>query len=204
MSLSLCIVFITHMLWPEAHTWLKEYLEPVSVFVGLPLILPCNPPVGPPKPQTYWMNSCEHQLNLLQNNTAKLIYIALQKLRRIKNRYLKVHSTSFSCSFPAAMVPIRQDRRVSMAENGDLYFSSIISDDALTNYVCTARFPNSNIIHQKPPLILQVHTGVKTTTTMCLHWNLLKFVPLNDWAFHIAKTSWLIEWESSWKNFQSL
>ncbi|KAF4078230.1 hypothetical protein AMELA_G00196930 [Ameiurus melas] len=99
----------------KARTWLKEYLEPVSVFVGLPLILPCNPPVGPPKPQTYWMNS--------------------------------------------SMVPIHQDRRVSMAGNGDLYFSSVIADDALTNYVCTARFPNSNIIQQKPPLILQVHTA---------------------------------------------
>ncbi|XP_017343673.1 neurofascin isoform X1 [Ictalurus punctatus] len=104
-----------HLRVSKARTWLKEYLEPVSVFVGLPLILPCNPPVGPPKPQTYWMNS--------------------------------------------SMVPIRQDRRVSMAGNGDLYFSSVIADDALTNYVCTARFPNSNIIQQKPPLILQVHTA---------------------------------------------
>uniref|UniRef100_A0AAR2IWZ1 Neural cell adhesion molecule L1 n=1 Tax=Pygocentrus nattereri TaxID=42514 RepID=A0AAR2IWZ1_PYGNA len=99
----------------KARTWLKEYLEPVSVFIGLPLILPCNPPAGPPKPQTYWMNS--------------------------------------------SMVPIRQDRRVSMAENGDLYFSSIVAEDYLTNYVCTARFPNSNTIQQKPPLILQVLTG---------------------------------------------
>uniref|UniRef100_A0AAR2LDG4 Neural cell adhesion molecule L1 n=1 Tax=Pygocentrus nattereri TaxID=42514 RepID=A0AAR2LDG4_PYGNA len=98
----------------QARTWLKEYLEPVSVFIGLPLILPCNPPAGPPKPQTYWMNT---------------------------------------------MVPIRQDRRVSMAENGDLYFSSIVAEDYLTNYVCTARFPNSNTIQQKPPLILQVLTG---------------------------------------------
>uniref|UniRef100_A0A8B9LZ65 Neural cell adhesion molecule L1 n=1 Tax=Astyanax mexicanus TaxID=7994 RepID=A0A8B9LZ65_ASTMX len=101
-----------HLRVSKARTWLKEYLEPVSVFVGLPLILPCNPPVGPPKPQTYWMNS--------------------------------------------SMVPIRQDRRVSMGENGDMYFSSIVAEDALTNYVCTARFPNSNTIQQKPPLILQV------------------------------------------------
>uniref|UniRef100_A0A8B9LV25 Neural cell adhesion molecule L1 n=1 Tax=Astyanax mexicanus TaxID=7994 RepID=A0A8B9LV25_ASTMX len=108
-----------HLRVSKARTWLKEYLEPVSVFVGLPLILPCNPPVGPPKPQTYWMNS--------------------------------------------SMVPIRQDRRVSMGENGDMYFSSIVAEDALTNYVCTARFPNSNTIQQKPPLILQVHTGEKKT-----------------------------------------
>ncbi|XP_043079951.1 neurofascin isoform X4 [Puntigrus tetrazona] len=99
----------------KSRTWLKEYLEPVSVVVGLPLILPCNPPVGPPKPDTYWLNS--------------------------------------------TMAPIRQDRRVSKAENGDLYFSSIVAEDALTNYVCVARFPFTNTIQQKPPLILQVLTA---------------------------------------------
>uniref|UniRef100_A0A673HXZ6 Neural cell adhesion molecule L1 n=1 Tax=Sinocyclocheilus rhinocerous TaxID=307959 RepID=A0A673HXZ6_9TELE len=102
-----------------ARTWLKEYLEPVSVVVGLPLILPCNPPVGPPKPDTYWLNS--------------------------------------------TMVPIHQDRRVSKAENGDLYFSSIVAEDAFTNYVCVARFPFTNTIQQKPPLILQVLTGLSHT-----------------------------------------
>uniref|UniRef100_A0A672PVS1 Neurofascin n=1 Tax=Sinocyclocheilus grahami TaxID=75366 RepID=A0A672PVS1_SINGR len=102
-----------------ARTWLKEYLEPVSVVVGLPLILPCNPPVGPPKPDTYWLNS--------------------------------------------TMVSIRQDRRVSKAENGDLYFSSIVAEDAFTNYVCVARFPFTNTIQQKPPLILQVLTGLSHT-----------------------------------------
>uniref|UniRef100_A0A8C1JQ05 Neurofascin-like n=1 Tax=Cyprinus carpio TaxID=7962 RepID=A0A8C1JQ05_CYPCA len=109
----------------KARTWLKEYLEPVSVVVGLPLILPCNPPVGPPKPDTYWLNS--------------------------------------------TMAPIRQDRRVSKAENGDLYFSSIVADDALTNYVCVARFPFTNTIQQKPPLILQVLTGLLRKTRMAAH-----------------------------------
>lgn len=103
-----------HLRVSKARTWLKEYLEPVSVVVGLPLILPCNPPVGPPNPDTYWLNS--------------------------------------------TMTPIRQDRRVSKAENGDLYFSSIVAEDALTNYVCVARFPFTNTIQQKPPLILQVLT----------------------------------------------
>ncbi|XP_030622914.1 neurofascin [Chanos chanos] len=104
-----------HLRVSKARTWLKEFLEPVDVFVGHPLILPCNPPVGPPKPYTYWMNS--------------------------------------------SMIPIRQDRRVSMAENGDLYFSSVTAEDALTNYVCTARFPYSNTIQQKSPVILQVLTA---------------------------------------------
>ncbi len=58
------------------------------------------------------------------------------------------------------MAPIRQHRRVSKSENGDLYFSSIVAEDALTNYVCVARFPFTNTIQQKPPLILQVLTGL--------------------------------------------
>lgn len=59
----------------------------------------------------------------------------------------------------SAMVPIRQSRRVSKAENGDLYFSYILPEDANTDYCCTARFPNTFTIHQKSPVILQVLTG---------------------------------------------
>ncbi|XP_028848889.1 LOW QUALITY PROTEIN: neurofascin [Denticeps clupeoides] len=98
----------------KSRSWPKEVLEPVTVFVGEPLILPCHPPVGPPKPDTFWMNS--------------------------------------------SMVPIRQSRRVSKAENGDLYFSYVLADDALTNYCCTARFPNANIIQRSSPVIIQVLT----------------------------------------------
>uniref|UniRef100_A0A671KBV4 Neural cell adhesion molecule L1 n=1 Tax=Sinocyclocheilus anshuiensis TaxID=1608454 RepID=A0A671KBV4_9TELE len=143
-----------------ARTWLKEYLEPVSVVVGLPLILPCNPPVGPPKPDTYWLNS--------------------------------------------TMVPIRQDRRVSKAENGDLYFSSIVAEDAFTNYVCVARFPFTNTIQQKPPLILQVltaHTAPKflkpkgtTSTTIAM---LGEELILECFAAGVPTPS--IKWTKDWE-----
>uniref|UniRef100_A0A8C2ZV88 Neural cell adhesion molecule L1 n=1 Tax=Cyclopterus lumpus TaxID=8103 RepID=A0A8C2ZV88_CYCLU len=33
----------------------EEVLEPVVVSAGLPLVLSCDPPRGPPKPDTYWM-----------------------------------------------------------------------------------------------------------------------------------------------------
>uniref|UniRef100_A0A672PND7 Neurofascin n=1 Tax=Sinocyclocheilus grahami TaxID=75366 RepID=A0A672PND7_SINGR len=143
-----------------ARTWLKEYLEPVSVVVGLPLILPCNPPVGPPKPDTYWLNS--------------------------------------------TMVSIRQDRRVSKAENGDLYFSSIVAEDAFTNYVCVARFPFTNTIQQKPPLILQVltaHTAPKflkpkgtTSTTIAM---LGEELILECFAAGVPTPS--IKWTKDWE-----
>ncbi|KAL2104019.1 hypothetical protein ACEWY4_000887 [Coilia grayii] len=98
----------------KARSWPKEHLEPMTVFVGEPLVLPCNPPPGPPEPTTYWVNS--------------------------------------------SMVPIRQSRRVSKAENGDLYFAYILPEDANTDYCCTARFPYSYTIHQKSAVILQVLT----------------------------------------------
>uniref|UniRef100_A0A8C5C685 Neurofascin n=1 Tax=Gadus morhua TaxID=8049 RepID=A0A8C5C685_GADMO len=39
--------------------WPNEILEPVVVSVGFPLVLSCDPPRGPPRPETYWMSSCE-------------------------------------------------------------------------------------------------------------------------------------------------
>lgn len=96
-SLSFLSSFLSAVLWTEARSWLKEYLEPVSVFVGLPLILPCNPPVGPPRPQTYWMNSCEHQLPPLwkDNGTVKLTTVPSHFKQALK-RSGKVHWTPFS------------------------------------------------------------------------------------------------------------
>uniref|UniRef100_A0A4W5LLT9 Neural cell adhesion molecule L1 n=1 Tax=Hucho hucho TaxID=62062 RepID=A0A4W5LLT9_9TELE len=40
----------------RAPLWPREVLEPVTVSVGLPLVLDCSPPPGPPKPETYWMS----------------------------------------------------------------------------------------------------------------------------------------------------
>uniref|UniRef100_A0A8D3A563 Neural cell adhesion molecule L1 n=1 Tax=Scophthalmus maximus TaxID=52904 RepID=A0A8D3A563_SCOMX len=43
----------------RAPVWPREILEPVVVSAGLPLVLSCDPPPGPPKPETYWMSSCK-------------------------------------------------------------------------------------------------------------------------------------------------
>uniref|UniRef100_A0A8C8J769 Neurofascin n=1 Tax=Oncorhynchus tshawytscha TaxID=74940 RepID=A0A8C8J769_ONCTS len=89
----------------KATLWPREVLEPVTVSVGLPLVLDCSPPPGPPKPEIYWMSKF--------------------------------------------MLPIKQDRRVSMGVNGDLYFSHVYVNDSATDYCCNARFPYKNIIQQK-------------------------------------------------------
>uniref|UniRef100_A0A3Q1J5G3 Neural cell adhesion molecule L1 n=1 Tax=Anabas testudineus TaxID=64144 RepID=A0A3Q1J5G3_ANATE len=101
--------------------WPKEILEPVVVSVGLPLVLSCNPPPGPPKPETYWMTS----------------------------------------SFPTTQ-PVRQDRRVSMGVNGDLYFSNVLFNDSASDYCCNARFPYKNVIQQKMPVVVKVITKLLT------------------------------------------
>ncbi|XP_062402309.1 neurofascin homolog (chicken) a isoform X2 [Sardina pilchardus] len=55
------------------------------------------------------------------------------------------------------MMPIRQDARVSMGLNGDLYFSSVLSKDTSTDYSCNARFLFTHTIQQKNPYTLKVH-----------------------------------------------
>lgn len=42
-----------------APVWPREIIEPVVISAGLPLVLSCDPPPGPPKPETYWMSSCK-------------------------------------------------------------------------------------------------------------------------------------------------
>uniref|UniRef100_A0AAY5KT56 Neurofascin n=1 Tax=Esox lucius TaxID=8010 RepID=A0AAY5KT56_ESOLU len=59
---------------------------------------------------------------------------------------------------PPVMVPIKQDRRVSMGVNGDLYFSNVYFNDSATDYCCNARFPYKNIIQQKMPVTVRVLT----------------------------------------------
>ncbi|KAM3872001.1 neurofascin [Diretmus argenteus] len=114
----------------RAPLWPREILEPVVVSVGLPLVLACDPPPGPPKPDTYWMSSCS---------------------------YARPFNWPIQTAFPT-MQPVRQDRRVSMGANGDLYFSNVLINDSATDYCCSARFPDKNIIQQKMPVVVKVLT----------------------------------------------
>ncbi|XP_041744412.1 neurofascin isoform X9 [Coregonus clupeaformis] len=58
----------------------------------------------------------------------------------------------------SAMMPITQDRRVSMGLNGDLYFSNVLAKDSHTDYSCNARFLFTHTIQQKNPFTLKVQT----------------------------------------------
>uniref|UniRef100_A0A3B4YKA8 Neural cell adhesion molecule L1 n=1 Tax=Seriola lalandi dorsalis TaxID=1841481 RepID=A0A3B4YKA8_SERLL len=63
------------------------------------------------------------------------------------------------------MMPIRQDKRVSMGLNGDLYFSNVIAQDAQRDYSCSARFLFTHTIQQKNPFTLKVQNSRKVAET---------------------------------------
>ncbi|CAB1434807.1 unnamed protein product [Pleuronectes platessa] len=114
----------------RAPVWPREILEPLVVSAGLPLVLSCDPPTGPPKPETHWMSSCS---------------------------YARPFTWPIQTAFPT-MEAVRQDRRVSMGVNGDLYFSNVQFNDSTTDYCCNARFPYKNVIQQKMPVVVKVLT----------------------------------------------
>ncbi|XP_029631793.1 neurofascin isoform X3 [Salmo trutta] len=58
----------------------------------------------------------------------------------------------------SGMMPITQDKRVSMGLNGDLYFSNVLAKDSHTDYSCNARFLFTHTIQQKNPFTLKVQT----------------------------------------------
>ncbi|XP_051931013.1 neurofascin homolog (chicken) a isoform X13 [Hippocampus zosterae] len=64
------------------------------------------------------------------------------------------------------MMPIRQDKRVSMGLNGDLYFSNVMAQDAQNDYSCSARFLFTHTIQQKNPFTLKVLTSRKVAESM--------------------------------------
>lgn len=136
--------------------WPREIIEPVVISAGLPLVLSCDPPPGPPKPETYWMSSCECVLN--------------RDRARGHQQQTQTHSCVAAGSFARpfnwpiqtavpTMQPVRQDRRVSMGVNGDLYFSNVHFNDSVADYCCNARLPYRNVIQQKRPVVVKVLTS---------------------------------------------
>ncbi|XP_056125849.1 neurofascin homolog (chicken) a isoform X11 [Rhinichthys klamathensis goyatoka] len=58
----------------------------------------------------------------------------------------------------SSIMPIPQDKRVSMGLNGDLFFSNVLAKDANPDYSCNARFEFTHTIQQKNPYTLKVQT----------------------------------------------
>jgi len=72
--------------------------------------------------------------------------------------YARPFNWPVQTAFPT-MQPVRQDRRVSMGVNGDLFFSNVLFNDSAVDYCCNARFPYKNAIQQKMPVVVKVLTS---------------------------------------------
>ncbi|XP_058390961.1 neural cell adhesion molecule L1 isoform X5 [Diceros bicornis minor] len=57
---------------------------------------------------------------------------------------------------------IKQDERVTMGQNGNLYFANVLTSDNHSDYICNAHFPGTRTIIQKEPIDLRV----KATNSM--------------------------------------
>lgn len=168
----------------ESPLWPKEKVDVIEVDEGAPLSLQCNPPPGLPSPVIFWMSSCELGKPSSHLEPCGQPFRRLQRLFKITTfRVVAASSglgtwlgsgvcfsplrnhpredlTCSECLFsPAAMEPIHQDKRVSQGQNGDLYFSNVMLQDAQTDYSCNARFHFTHTIQQKNPYTLKVKTS---------------------------------------------
>ncbi|KAA0706861.1 Processed neural cell adhesion molecule [Triplophysa tibetana] len=105
----------TEFIVPSLPKFPRVNLEPLDVKEGDSALLECNPPIGVPPRQLYWMNCTD--------------------LKHIK-----------------------QDERVSMGLNGNLYFSNTLAPDSHNDYCCFASFPKIRTIVQKPRMAVRVRT----------------------------------------------
>ena len=76
----------------------------------------------------------------------------------LSGSYARPFNWPIQTAFPT-MQPVRQDRRVSMGVNGDLYFSNVLINDSAADFCCNARFPYKNVIQQKMPVVVKVLTS---------------------------------------------
>ncbi|XP_028286315.1 neuronal cell adhesion molecule-like isoform X3 [Parambassis ranga] len=76
-----------------------------------------------------------------------------------------------------------QSRRVSQSLNGDLYFSNVLREDSRNDYICYARFPHTQTIQQKQPIVVKVLNLDAINDTMADFYNdtdLFSEAPVDD------------------------
>ncbi|XP_055964712.1 neural cell adhesion molecule L1 [Sorex fumeus] len=76
---------------------------------------------------------------------------------------------------------IKQDERVTMGQNGNLYFANVLTSDNHLDYICHAHFPGTRTIIQKEPIDLRV----KATNSMIDRKPRLLF-PTNSSSYLVA------------------
>jgi neurocan core protein len=129
-----------------APKWPKETVKPVEVEEGESVVLPCNPPPSAEPLRIYWMNSSG-----CQGGAAAWDW-GVNVGRVFSDRGPDLHLLA---PF-AEILHIKQDERVTMGQNGNLYFANVLTSDNHSDYICNAHFLGTRTIIQKEPIDLRV------------------------------------------------
>lgn len=137
-----------------APKWPKENVKPVEVEEGESVILPCHPPPSAEPLRIYWMNSsaCPQGAATCGEGASGHVFL---------------DSGPDLCLLalppPTEILHIKQDERVTMGQNGNLYFANVLTSDNHSDYICHAHFPGTRTIIQKEPIDLRVKASESQT-----------------------------------------
>lgn len=70
--------------------------------------------------------------------------------------WTEILTSASSTPAPTEILHIKQDERVTMGQNGNLYFANVLTSDNHSDYICHAHFPGTRTIIQKEPIDLRV------------------------------------------------
>lgn len=139
---------LTHCLYPAhpsplgAPKWPKEMVKPVEVEERESVVLPCNPPPSAEPLRIYWMNSSGWRGCAWGWGRGLAGVLGGALIPTLDSSVEILH--------------IKQDERVSMGQNGNLYFANVLISDSHSDYICNAHFPGTRTIIQKEPIDLRV------------------------------------------------
>lgn len=111
------------------------------------MILPCHPPPSAEPLRIYWMNSsgCPQGAATWSGGASGHVFLDWGS-----------PNLCFFAPAPTEILHIKQDERVTMGQNGNLYFANVLTSDNHSDYICHAHFPGTRTIIQKEPIDLRV------------------------------------------------
>uniref|UniRef100_A0A8C9SQK8 Neural cell adhesion molecule L1 n=1 Tax=Scleropages formosus TaxID=113540 RepID=A0A8C9SQK8_SCLFO len=148
----------------KSPVWPKEFLEPVAVNQGLPLVLPCDPPPSVPPPHIFWMNN--RRLTVGLNGDLYFSSITVNDTR-----------TTYSCNARFAQTIQQKSPYTIKVLTSDTFLSSFLVIDCwfhsaarlVAESVPSFLFPKGTasskvVLRGKPLILMCIAAGVPTPT----------------------------------------
>uniref|UniRef100_A0A8C9TB67 Neurofascin n=1 Tax=Scleropages formosus TaxID=113540 RepID=A0A8C9TB67_SCLFO len=153
----------------KSPVWPKEFLEPVAVNQGLPLVLPCDPPPSVPPPHIFWMNSLEdRRLTVGLNGDLYFSSITVNDTRTTYSCNARFAQTIQQKSPYTIKVLTRNEKKIeTMALLIDCWFHSAarLVAESVPSFLFPKGTASSKVVLRGKPLILMcIAAGVPTPT----------------------------------------